>query len=370
MQPNKQYFLVRIDKKAQAEKRDKLLSQAAYLGMSVNELGPAIMFTKFTKRRGVRVENVAPDSPAYQAGFKRGDIIFKFDYKELKTVHDAMDFLSICKPGDEIEIEYLSQITQKYAKKKLILGRKTTTLFKSLVQEMENNLQYGQIVAIGENVHSELPEAQVGDTLIFHHNVEYKDRAPEDATFNDWHLQGIEENGDELRIVKDTELFGVIKFGPDGLFIFPHRHWIFCHYHIQPASFQMKDGLWLPEQWEMSMKEMQDKAELLEMEAHEIGTSTMLQMKTTEANYKRKEEIIKRLDEISREREALGDKMRQKRLIECKVLFFNEATTYYTGRKLVAGDTIACDLHALYPLEIGGVQYALANHAAVEYLAN
>jgi hypothetical protein len=53
---------------------------------------------------GVRLEGVAPDSPAERAGAKPGDIMIRFGKAKVATVADFAQVLSRHKAGDEVEI--------------------------------------------------------------------------------------------------------------------------------------------------------------------------------------------------------------------------------------------------------------------------
>ncbi len=54
--------------------------------------------------KGVRIAAVSKDSPADKAGLKKGDIIIKFDKKNVKTLKDYSDYLKEHKPGDIVEL--------------------------------------------------------------------------------------------------------------------------------------------------------------------------------------------------------------------------------------------------------------------------
>jgi hypothetical protein len=54
--------------------------------------------------KGVKLEGVTENSPAEKAGIKGGDIIVKFDGKDVSNIEDFMERLMPKKPGDEVEI--------------------------------------------------------------------------------------------------------------------------------------------------------------------------------------------------------------------------------------------------------------------------
>jgi Peptidase family M28/PDZ domain/Peptidase family M1 domain len=55
---------------------------------------------------GVKIGGVSEDSPADQIGMKKGDIIKKFDGKEIKSLKDYSNVLKEHQPGDTVEVEY------------------------------------------------------------------------------------------------------------------------------------------------------------------------------------------------------------------------------------------------------------------------
>ena len=54
--------------------------------------------------KGVKLEGVSEGSPAEKAGLKGGDVIVKFDGKDVTDVEGFMELLSAKKPGDKIEV--------------------------------------------------------------------------------------------------------------------------------------------------------------------------------------------------------------------------------------------------------------------------
>ncbi len=53
---------------------------------------------------GVKIGELSPDSPAAKAGLQKGDIIVKFDGKEIKTLREYSNALKAKKPGDKVSI--------------------------------------------------------------------------------------------------------------------------------------------------------------------------------------------------------------------------------------------------------------------------
>jgi len=72
--------------------------------------------------KGVKVGGVSPDSPAEKAGLKKGDVIIKFNNKDVNNLSDYSNLLKLHKPGDVIEIEFLR--AGKIINTKLTLGER------------------------------------------------------------------------------------------------------------------------------------------------------------------------------------------------------------------------------------------------------
>ncbi|MBI2822792.1 MAG: M20/M25/M40 family metallo-hydrolase [Acidobacteria bacterium] len=56
---------------------------------------------------GVRFSDVQPDSPAYKAGLRGGDILTKFDGKPIDNLYDFTFALRSHAPGETVEVEYI-----------------------------------------------------------------------------------------------------------------------------------------------------------------------------------------------------------------------------------------------------------------------
>lgn len=371
MKPNSQYFVVRIDKQAQTERRNFLtMSTAAYLGIQ-SRTGH-----KDIQLRGVTIDQIDPEGPAAKAYFQSGDRILEINREAVNTMEELLAMVQSHPPGTEINITYLSRLAtgaHPYPSHKLVkLGSKTTKL--SLPEEanpMEYNLQYGEIVDMGGKASRDFPEARIGDILLFHHLVEYKPRETTDHVYNDWHLVHTDQSGDELRVVRqDSEVFGLIRPDEEELSrrITPYRNVIFCHPDVRKASFQKKSGLWLPDAWKHSDEAIATELAELNNQMKELQMHTELSNATTDANYKKKEEIIGVIGRLQQERLQLTKKMHQKQLCEAVVLFFNPEMADHLGDCLLPGDRILVDQRTLYPLEIAGVRYMLARQGFIEAL--
>jgi len=67
------------------------------------------------KTDNVEINDVAPDSPAEKAGFRKGDKILAIKDKPVQTGSDVVRIVKALKPGDNIKIEYARGNLKKFA---------------------------------------------------------------------------------------------------------------------------------------------------------------------------------------------------------------------------------------------------------------
>lgn len=378
MKPTRYFFLVKISKTLQNEKRKIIeTSEIGYLGIKYSEPPEG--------QTGVTVLFADKESPAFKAGFKSGDLIKTINGSEVTDFNKMIDLVSKHPPGTEIEVGYVNSlsINGEVSTKKVVLGSFSLNLQRGDDQiDMRYNLQFGEIVAIGSKATEVFPEPELGDYLIFHHSVEYKERAHGDKNHNDWHLVGKtkEEDDDyEYRVVHcEKEVFGVFKPNlPAEDAIIPFPTFIFCHPNVRKASMQKSiikgvDGkeieLWAPDSWEKSMEDYTQQLEELQFQVQEMNTNSIMKEVDNESNYKKKDEIRKAIDKIARERREITKKMHQKRLFDLTVLFINPKTNEELGENIERGDAIMVDFGLIYPLDFFGNHYALARVGHIEAL--
>lgn len=353
MRVNPNFYIVRISKELQKKKRQKItISTQGYLGLKYNT----------PVAEGFKIKEIEKDSPAWKAGFTMGDIVVSIGSKRIRSFEEMIEALSKYAPGKVVLISYISSfagpLSQHESIKQVTLGEKPLHLdIPDGSQDMRFNLQFGEIVMIGDKAAEIFPEALVGDSLLFHHAVEYKQRAEGDKNWNDWHL--IEEDEDfEMRMVSVlSEVFGVWKLGKT---IIPYPPYIFCHPSIQKANIQMKNGLWMPDSWETTMKEQEDKLDDLKNQITELNTSSIMQKMDSETTYKQKEDIKKAIDSIDLERRKITKQMHQAKLMEATIVYINPKTNEQYLSDLAPGDKVIGDMAMFYPLDVMGAHFALA----------
>ena len=75
---------------------------------------------------GIYVVSMTPESPAYMAGIKIGDIIYECDGKKVTTVEELNEVKNRYKPGDELEIKVYRQGKSKSIR--VVLGEEAPSL--------------------------------------------------------------------------------------------------------------------------------------------------------------------------------------------------------------------------------------------------
>ena len=58
----------------------------------------------YNKTKGLRVDAVLPDKPAFNGGIKDGDIIIKMGDKPVSDIYEYMHRLSEYNKGDKVEV--------------------------------------------------------------------------------------------------------------------------------------------------------------------------------------------------------------------------------------------------------------------------
>jgi len=81
---------------------------STFLGASLATVDAALkQQTGLDVDAGVLVNDVVAGSPAENAGLRAGDVIVKFDGKDVKTNREMVDAVQAHKPGDKVAVEYV-----------------------------------------------------------------------------------------------------------------------------------------------------------------------------------------------------------------------------------------------------------------------
>lgn len=83
--------------------------QKAILGVRGTDITPENYkrFEDITETQGFYIGDVDPDSGAYKAGLKEGDIIVKLDNIKIRKFSDLSGFISSKNPGDQVSVTYI-----------------------------------------------------------------------------------------------------------------------------------------------------------------------------------------------------------------------------------------------------------------------
>jgi S1-C subfamily serine protease len=83
------------------------VASGAYLGVQSQTLTPQIADQfGFSTDRGAIIAAVVPGSPADDAGLRRGDVITRFDGKNIDTAEQLVSAVGAHKPGDRVEVVF------------------------------------------------------------------------------------------------------------------------------------------------------------------------------------------------------------------------------------------------------------------------
>lgn len=362
MKINKDFFVIKISKQLQNSKRNKMtVSTMGYLG---------IQYSEEKSEKGFFVTSTQEGSPAFEAGFKFGDIITAINNKSITTHTELVDLVTQYKPGETITISFINSfsINDQVSNKKVQLGERPLVLdVPAGSQDMRFNLQFGEIIMIGENAAKIFPEAVLGHNLLIHHSVEYKERAEGDKNWNDWHLIESDQNFEYRLVHAEKEVLGVWDMNESDISksVIPFKDFIFCHSSYVKSEFQFINGVWQPMVWEKSFDELTEQLDELKAQIEELNTDSVMKQMDNEENYKQKGFIKKAIDSINKERADITRKMHQKRLVEVNVIFVNQLTNTEYSCLIEPGDKILVDYFTLYPLDIYGTHYVLVrpNHS-------
>ncbi len=79
-----------------------------WLGVYIQDVTPDLAKAlHLPVRKGVIITKVMPKSPAKEAGLRSGDVIVKYNGKEVKNAHELSVLVSTTKPGTEVPIEII-----------------------------------------------------------------------------------------------------------------------------------------------------------------------------------------------------------------------------------------------------------------------
>ncbi|MBU1320607.1 MAG: PDZ domain-containing protein [candidate division Zixibacteria bacterium] len=99
---------------AYAGKYSKSKSSAAWLGVYMQDIDSELAEAFDLKTEdGVLIDDVVDDSPAEDAGIRRGDVIVKFDGADIKSSEELSKAVAGHEPGDEVQVVVLRDGEEK-----------------------------------------------------------------------------------------------------------------------------------------------------------------------------------------------------------------------------------------------------------------
>lgn len=212
---------------------------------------------------------------------------------------------------------------------------------------MAHNLQYGEIVQIGEKAQRNYPDAAIGDIAIFHHLIEGSN---EDPAYE--YLLETLPNGDELRLIdctnnaNDFKIFAFLK----RQYFVPTEQFVFVDRKITQIKRQYVSDFLYNTGFEPSEDELRQKLQDLEAQQRTLNESLE---SCGDVDYSM--QIIKGIEDIGRERERITQFLNADKFVKTKVTFLHPDTHKELGIDI--GDEVICVEALLYGLDIMGEKY-------------
>lgn len=219
---------------------------------------------------------------------------------------------------------------------------------------MKYNLQYGEIISIGEKVHRIFPEAQPGDMAIFHHFVESQPHL----------MVSRENNGDELRLVRvdpdviTFQLFGIITKAGE---LIPFQDYIFLDPEVKTIK---KKGLTLDSSGLIVGESMWDDDDFLLREIARLNT----EIKWIAETFDGLDSVLdwKKVDEIEKDIKGKKEQIQQmtaymNRFVLGKATVLHVHPKTEKENRIKPGFKHVVAKKELYPIYFAGNEFKIAN---------
>ena len=117
------------------------------LGITAQDLTPELMQAfNLSKKRGVVISHVTPNSPADQAGIEPGDVILKINGDPVKNSAALRNEVGLLKIGDQVDLDLLKNGQSKRVS--VVIGKRTTqTTAGKLVHKLLDGTTLGALTA-------------------------------------------------------------------------------------------------------------------------------------------------------------------------------------------------------------------------------
>ena len=91
-----------------------------WLGVMIQKITPELAKSfGLNQSQGALVGDVIPDGPAFKAGVKRGDVIVKFDGKDVKDMEDLPKIVAATAPNSVVDVEVIREGSSKNLRVKI-----------------------------------------------------------------------------------------------------------------------------------------------------------------------------------------------------------------------------------------------------------
>jgi C-terminal processing protease CtpA/Prc len=138
-------------------KKYVFVSGRAFLGVHLQNLDKDLAeYFGVKEDEGVLILKVSADTPAEKAGLKAGDVIVKFNDKNISNAGDVTGILTDLKKGDQVDIDIV-----RHKKKKTV---------KAELDERRGFKGMKILKDLGKNLHFEMPDIHF-ETPEFHYSI-------------------------------------------------------------------------------------------------------------------------------------------------------------------------------------------------------
>lgn len=243
------------------------------------------------------------------------------------------------------------------------------------------NLQYGEILSIGDNARITHPDFEVGDICLFKHTVEdddtnlvYEEKEMRvgkhgtefPVTFEHKVVLASHRMNNEGTLEPSMEIYGVIK--GDGTLI-PTDNYVFLSPNMTVFRNKPKavgiifdetydDEMWAdPERIKVKLEELQVRIDSLKQSYSAMSTSTGREVD-------RLDDLNRAIESVMYEKESLTYEMHREKLCIGTVLHINNSTSTEL-LDTYPGDQVLCMQNVLYALHIIDQRFLLIDKAYV-----
>lgn len=229
------------------------------------------------------------------------------------------------------------------------------------LMDFTNNLQFGEVIAVGSMAKKNIPDIEVGDIAIFDHAVEFKvvnkntEKTKDQMEVDTHFLYAEDGTGDEIRHlhvcedVLENQLFGIFK---NNSFI-PYKNYAFCYKEYKQTGFQMVNDVYI--NTEMDKKRIMNSLDLFTHEKSEYS-KTLLAIPLNDSTYDWHESTKKVISEIDEHIEKLNLELNKPILAELTIAHLS---SFQENNDVNKGDKVLINEKLMYPLDLMGARFIL-----------